>query len=69
MEKYTVCIGIVVSVSFLHFFPFFYSYFLNVKKAASGACFRGAKVVSLSLFDLFQMPVCLRCWTQPFCVL
>lgn len=73
IDKYTDCIGIVFSVSFLHFFPFFYFYFLNVKKKKERICFWhvfcGAKVVSLSLIDPFQMSVCLQCWTQPFCVL
>lgn len=67
MEKHTDCIGVVCGMLFWQLYFFFY--FINKKEAASGTCFCGAKLVSLSLFDLFQMPVCLQCWTQPFSVL
>lgn len=53
-------------------FSFFFFFSPNLPsffKAVSGMCFHGAKVVSLSLFDLFQMSVCLQCWIWPFSVL
>lgn len=65
MEKHTDYIGIICGMPFWQLFFFFYI----KKETASGTCFCGAKLVSLSLFDLFQMSVCLQCWTQPFSVL
>lgn len=80
IDKYTDCIGIVFSVSFLHFFPFFYFYFLNVKKkkkkgSASGMCFVVLKLflcpwltLSKCLFAFSAGPspfVCCESWRRP----
>lgn len=70
MEKYTDCIGTVFSVGFVEKSSFSLSLFCFFPfKAASGMCCYDAKVVSLSLCDLFQISVCLQSWTQPFSVL
>lgn len=50
MEKYPDCTGIVFTVSFFANLLFFVK---EKAQTASGMCFCGGKVVSLSLFDLF----------------